>query len=181
MNHQQARDLSRSEKVFWTTCAAPLKEFFEAEEIVATGQHENGLARMLDFAGVDYLVYSAKYGLIPIQFKASFSSKAYRNFVIRRARDNGKATDWHKLQRAQAYETLKPQFYCSCFISSDGSADVAIAYTDDLLKFIDSGRADLHRHDNGTFYTCDWQRLEDSGVKVFYLNRRADYQRRNCA
>lgn len=178
MSYQQ--DSDRSEKVFWTTCAAPLTKFFMAKEIISTSQHGTALATLLDFAGVDFLLDTDQFGLLPIQFKASFG-KPYRNFVIRRTRKSGALTDVDKLARAEKYGTIKPLWHCACFVGDDSSADIAVALTADLLKFIGNGFANIRATSDGTFYTCGWQRLKDCGVKVFRLDRRADFQRREIA
>ena len=175
MSYQQ--DASRSERAFETICAAPLKKFFMARKIISTAKHESELAALLNFSGVDCLVDSELFGLIPIQAKVSFG-KPYRDFVVRRSRTNGAATDADKLARAEKYGTIKPICHCACFVDDDGTADVAVALTDDLLNFIATGLADVRAYDNGTFYTCDWQRLKDYGVKVFRLDCRADFQRK---
>ena len=64
------------------------------------------------------------------------------------------------------------------FVDDDGNADAALVETSDLLRFIDDGQADVRGTSDGTFYACSWQRLEDYGVKVFRLDRRADFQKK---
>ncbi|MBR0061710.1 MAG: hypothetical protein IJP68_09565 [Selenomonadaceae bacterium] len=134
----------------------------------------------LDRNGVDFIINSDRYGLIPIQFKCSFG-KPYRNFVIRRSRTSGAMTDFDKLTRAKRFGTIHPLFHCACFVDNNGDADIALAATDDLMKFVDNNLADIRAHENGTFLTCDWRRLEVHGVKVFRLDCRADFQKEENA
>ena len=172
MSYQQ--DANRSEKVFMETCAAPLKKLFKASSVISTATHKEKLERLLDYSGVDYLVDSPQFGLVPIQAKLSFGGKPYRNFVIRRSRSSGALTDYDKLSRAKKYGTISPLWHVAVFVDDDGNADGALVHTADLLNFIDDGQADVRSYQNGSFYTCDWQRLEDYGVKLFRLVRRAD-------
>lgn len=167
------QDASRADKTFMETCAAPLQKLFRASAIISTAAHR-GLERQLDFCGVDYIVPSSRYGLIPIQAKISFGVKPYRNFVIRRSRSSGAATDFDKLSRARKYGTIAPLWHCACFVDDAGNVDAALVRTADLLNFIESGQAEEKFFQNGSFYTCDWQRLEQCGVKLLHLVHRAD-------
>lgn len=174
MSYQQ--DASRSEKTFLKICAAPLKEMFKASAILSTAPHKEKLDKVIDFAGVDYIVDSPLFGLVPIQGKVSFGNAPYRNFVIRRSRSSGALTDYDKLNRARKFGTISPLCHVAVFADNDDddNADAALVYTADLLNFIDDGLANVKSYQNGSFFTCDWQRLEDCGVKLFHLVRRAD-------
>ena len=174
MNYQQ--DARRSDKVFMETCAAPLKKLFKASSVISTAPHKEKFERLLDYSGVDYLVDSPRFGLVPIQAKVSFGGKQYRNFVIRRSRSSGALTDYDKLSRAKKYGTISPLWHVAVFVDDNDNADAANGA--EFFAQVSGIGSELKclakQHQNGSFYTCDWQRLEDYGVKLFRLVRRAD-------
>lgn len=156
----------QSANTFDRFVAPALQAAFGAKVIHSTERHENELAKVLDYSGIDGVLVD-KHG-----WTLSFSSRVqfgrnYGAFTIRRSRPNGTPTEFDKLKNPLS---MKPTFNVHSFIDANAkNAVVGIVKTPDLLRYICRNPNQWRSTTNGeTFFFVPFAQLDD--VQVFAVD-----------
>lgn len=157
-------DAEKSARSFEKFLSPTLKKLFDATKVVSCENHDSELASVLDqYGGVDALILNRR-GIIPIACRIQFD-KAYRKFSVRKTRFSGVATEYAKIRRAEANDTIKPLYHVSAYINGD-RAEIAVVKTADLMQIINVGLAAEKFFVNGLFYSVDWRQFVTLGYKI---------------
>lgn len=159
-------DLKQSIGDFQKFGVPAVKAFFGGDaQIVPTETQDDNLKKMLDFAGIDYLVKCAR-GLYPVAARMQHG-KCYAATSIRRSRPNESMTEYEKITRARQYGALAAQYHIHGFITDDEqSAFVAISTTDEVLSVIklNPSRWRTNWTDGVTFFFAPWTECKNLRV-----------------
>ena len=140
--------------------------------VMAVEGRQDEICRILDVnCGVDYLLYSEKSSLVFGVASRVQYNKNYRTFTVRRARESGAVTEYDKRRTALAVNSIAPFYSMQMYIEDKKISGLAITRTDDLIKFIEAGRAEVKKTlsdkiGQANFYICRWDAMRDFGCTV---------------
>ena len=161
-------DLDQSIDDFQIFGVPATKAFFGIDAQIVpteTSTQDDALKKMLDFAGIDYLVKCAR-GLYPVAARMQHG-KCYAATSIRRSRPNESMTEYEKITRARQYGTLAAQYHIHGFVADDEkSALVAVSWTDEVLSVIklNPSRWRTNWTDGVTFFFAPWTECKNLRV-----------------
>lgn len=158
--------VAKSANTFDRFVAPALKVAFGAKVIHSTERHENELAKVLDYSGIDGVLVDKHGWTLSFSSRVQFG-KNYESFSIRRSRPNGTPTEFDKLKNQLS---MKPACHVHSFIADDEkTAVVAITPTIELIKYIDKNPHQWRSTANGeTFYFAPFTQLD--GVQIFKVD-----------
>lgn len=169
MHNAWKDDLSWSTKVFVGEVWPAVAPFIGGGDVWSVEAQQDEMRRRLDMsAGIDY------WQIRPDERISSIASRvqlvpAYNSFSVRRERDSGAETEWHKRRAAvNNGVVLYPHYTIQAFVHSihGGLASAAVARTVDIIRFIERCSAVTKRCDNASFWACNWEIMHDMGYDV---------------
>ena len=155
---------TKSTNTFDRFVAPALQAAFGARVVYSTERHENELAKVLDYSGIDAVLVDKHGWTLSFANRIQFG-RDYGAFTIRRSRPNGTPTEFDKLKNPLS---MKPACHVHSFIA-EKSAVVAITPTIELIKYIDKNPHQWRSTANGeTFYFVPFTQLD--GVQIFKVD-----------
>ena len=172
---QYTKQLTKSAVAFRKHIAPILKKKCGVEKIVSCEGGQSPAQRDADYQQcIDYQLFKGgrRIGLANrILFRAEYKDK----ITLRKARSNGKPTEYQKLKSAVENNGTYPEFFCISCVVDDEVKSCIIFRTSDLLKFIDETdppvrtNYDSDKQQRQDFYCFDWAELLRQGYKVWIL------------
>lgn len=153
---------TKSTNTFDRFVAPALQAAFGAKVIHSTERHENELATILDYSGIDGVLVDEHGWTLSFSSRVQFG-KNYESFSIRRSRPNGTPTEWQKLRNPLS---MKSSFHIHSFIDANAkSAIVGIVQTADLIRYIRQNPHQWRTAPSGeTFFVVPF---DDVSAKVY--------------
>lgn len=171
MNNEVQSDMTWSSKLFneqvWPLC---LPYLGKGQLIQMEGRPDTELANLLDMhSGIDAWHMHPVHGLRGIASRVQ-TGMAYNTFTVRLRRDTGAVTEFDKRKNAiesnggWIYPKIAIQAYAKLRVGPILS--VGIAYTEDIIRFIEKGMHITKQTTNATFAVCDWSKMQSVGYRV---------------
>jgi hypothetical protein len=168
MNNAVSSDMAWSSVLFldrvWPLCKGRLGG---GELMQMEGRPDTELARMLDMrAGIDgwHLRDEGMRGI------ASRIQKGndWRTFTIRMKRDSGATTEYEKRNTAINGGWIYPRITIQAYAQTEKGPilSIGIAYTSDIIGFINKGLHRIRNINNATFAVCEWIKMKTNGYRV---------------
>ena len=149
-----------------------VRKLFPDWHLMQVEGKEDEVCSKLDMScGIDYLMYSDKMDLVygvasRIQYGAN-----YRTFTVRKSRESGALTEYHKRSQAIFLGGLYPKYSMQAYVIDDGVAGLAMTKTADLIDFIAKDFAEERQTlsdkiGQAAFYVCEWDKMKACGYTV---------------
>ena len=146
-----------------------LEKVFMGYLITVEGDTLDETAKLLDtLSGIDLWMVDESRGMRGIASRIQYD-KNWRTFTVRAERDSGAKTEYEKRKYAIDNDYLYPIVTYQAYIDG-GLASVGVAYTKDIIDYIDKGLAHV-KHTRGdqrgqaSFYVIQWDRFKANGYK----------------
>lgn len=172
-----SNDMAWSAKLFQDQVWPIIKPILGGGDLMQMeGRPDTELSNKLDMiAGIDGW-HINNLGMRGIASRIQKSNKCWGTFTIRMKRDNGAKTEFEKRKIAikecnqgwiypaitvQAYAKTKTGPIISC----------GVAYTSDIIEFIEKGLATHNRTTNACFAVCCWSKMKANGYRVSVIKQ----------
>lgn len=168
------KDLSKSAKAFEDHVAPLLKRKLKLEKIIACEDKQNDAERVLDYnACIDYLISRGEH-VSGLASRVSFKPEYKDKLTLRKARSNGRPTEYQKLEDA-IDAGIYPKIFCAACVVDDELVSCAVVQTIDLLNFIDRYKPpiktnfDRDKKQSQAYFVVDLLEMEQLKYPVHFL------------
>jgi hypothetical protein len=142
--------------------------------ITVEGNTLDETAKLLDtLGGIDLWMVDKSRGIRGVASRIQYE-KNWRTFTIRAERESGAKTEYEKRKYAIDNDYLYPVVTYQAYIDC-GTISIGVAYTKDLIDFIDKGLAyTKHTKDDqdgqASFWVIKWDKFKNGGYKFIEIN-----------
>ena len=166
MMNQETKQAAEISRACFAKFGAPvIKTLYPDAKIIPVEGEDNPLAKMLDVAGIDYVV-DCRDGIFGIASRCQHGEN-FATFTIRASRPNGTKTEFDKISEAREKRHLMPTLHVQTYVLGDNIASVGVAETIKLVYYVENNKPTAKETASGEkFYVLPWKNLRRVGDKI---------------